>query len=334
MSRNLFQAALPSREVAGRLQDYELAHDEGGASTRRDRASELTRTYYDLATDFYEFGWGRSFHFAPAARGESLERAVVRYQHHLASRLGLEPGMHVLDAGCGVGGPMIEIARFSRSTITGLNVNGYQVARGRRHVAAAGMEELCSLTEGDFTAMPFEDGTFDAAYALESACHAADRRDVFSEIHRVLVPGGCFAGSEWCLTDRYDPADPAHASVRRGIEKGNGLPGLIPVHELEASLRDCGFRVLRSSDRAATADPATPWYATLETGWTPRGFLHTRAGAWLTHGLVGLLELVRLSPRGTTRVHDLLRLAQRSLVEGGRLGIFTPMYFFLAERPG
>ena len=104
-------------------------------------------------------------------------------------------------------------------------------------------------------------------------------------------------------------------------------------HELEASLRDCGFDIVRSGDRALTADADAPWYSPLETGWSPRGFLHTEAGAWLTHRLVGLLELSRLSPPGTTDVHDLLRLGQHSLVEGGRTGIFTPMYFFLAGKP-
>ncbi|MBW2261087.1 MAG: methyltransferase domain-containing protein [Deltaproteobacteria bacterium] len=333
MKRNRFQAALPSREVASRLEDYERAHDAGGVSVRKARASDLTKTYYDLATDFYEYGWGRSFHFAPAARGEVLAEAIVRYQHFLSAQLGLEGGMRVLDAGCGVGGPMIGIARFSGASITGLNINGYQIERGRRHVEEARLGTLCSFEEGDFTRMPFEDGSFYAAYVMESSCHAADRRDVFSEVFRVLAPGAPFAGSEWCLTDRFDPGDPGHVSTKRGIEKGNGLPDLITAPELEASLRDCGFRIVRSGDRAPTADPGTPWYSPLETSWTPRGFLHTEAGAWLTHRLVGLLELVRLSPPGTTSVHDLLRLGQHSLVEGGRTGIFTPMYFFLAEKP-
>jgi len=333
MTRSWFQPALPSERVASELGNYERAHDGRGPGERKARASDLSRTYYDLATAFYEFGWGRSFHFAPAAHGERLEQAIVRTQHFISAQLGLERGMRVLDAGCGVGGPMIGIARFSGASITGINVNAYQVERGRLHVEEARLGTLCSFVEGDFTCMPFEDGTFDAAYAIESSCHAADRRDVFSEVYRVLAAGARFAGSEWCLTDRFDPVDAGHATTKRRIEKGNGLPGLVTVEELEASLHDCGFRILRSGDRAPTADPETPWYSPLETDKTLRGFLHGETGARITHRLVGLLELLHLSPPGTTGVHDLLRLGQISLVEGGRTGIFTPMYFFLAEKP-
>jgi hypothetical protein len=69
--------------------------------------------YYDLATDFYEFGWGESFHFGHRYAHESLKESLVRHEYYLASRLGLQPGLHCLDVGCGVGGPARNIARFS-----------------------------------------------------------------------------------------------------------------------------------------------------------------------------------------------------------------------------
>ena len=44
------------------------------------------------------------------------------------------------------------------------------------------------------------------------------------EIMRVLKPGSCFAGYEWCATDAYDPSNPQHKEVMAEIELGNGLP--------------------------------------------------------------------------------------------------------------
>jgi len=55
----------------------------------------LVNQYYDIATDFYEYGWGRSFHFAIRAEGESLEQSIARHEHYLALKLGLRPGMKV-----------------------------------------------------------------------------------------------------------------------------------------------------------------------------------------------------------------------------------------------
>eukprot|EP00850_Spirogloea_muscicola_P013196 SM000088S23737 [mRNA] locus=s88:335094:337758:- [translate_table: standard] len=86
--------------------------------------------YYDLATSFYEYGWGESFHFAHRHRNETLRESIRRHEHFLALRLGLRPGMKVLDVGCGVGGPLREIALFSGASVTGLNNNAYQISRG------------------------------------------------------------------------------------------------------------------------------------------------------------------------------------------------------------
>lgn len=47
---------------------------------------------------------------------------------------------------------------------------------------------------------------------------------VLQEIMRVLKPGKCFAGYEWCATDAYDPKNPEQKKVMAEIELGNGLP--------------------------------------------------------------------------------------------------------------
>jgi len=56
--------------------------------------------YYDLCTDFYEWGWGQSFHFANRYRGENFYSSIARSEHWLALQMGLKPGMKVLDVGC------------------------------------------------------------------------------------------------------------------------------------------------------------------------------------------------------------------------------------------
>ena len=111
---------------------YSGMHDEQGDGTleaRKEHCAAMVNDYYDLVTDFYEYGWGRSFHFAVRRKNESLKRALARHERYLAERLNLAPGMQVLDAGCGVGGPMREIAAFSGASIVGLNNNAYQLSK-------------------------------------------------------------------------------------------------------------------------------------------------------------------------------------------------------------
>jgi hypothetical protein len=62
----------------------------GDSTERLAGAQEMVDQYYDLATDFYEFGWGDSFHFAHRYKGETLRESIVRHEHFLSSKLGLE----------------------------------------------------------------------------------------------------------------------------------------------------------------------------------------------------------------------------------------------------
>jgi sterol 24-C-methyltransferase len=50
---------------------------------------QVVNSYYDLATDFYEYGWGQSFHFATQAKNEPYSQALARHEHFLALRLKL-----------------------------------------------------------------------------------------------------------------------------------------------------------------------------------------------------------------------------------------------------
>jgi sterol 24-C-methyltransferase len=83
--------------------------------------------FYNLVTDFYEYGWGESFHFGPRARGETFHESLRRHEYYLALRLGLDQNKLCADFGCGVGGPMRNIARFSGAKIVGINNNDYQI---------------------------------------------------------------------------------------------------------------------------------------------------------------------------------------------------------------
>lgn len=108
--------------------------------------------YYDGATQLYEFGWAKSFHFSRFAPGEAFAASLARHEHYLAHHMRLTPGMRVLDVGCGVGGPAREIAAFADVRVVGLNNNEFQVARAREYTRRAGLERggAGGVREGGF----------------------------------------------------------------------------------------------------------------------------------------------------------------------------------------
>jgi len=75
--------------------------------------------------------------------------------------------MKALDVGCGVGGPMRSIARFSGAGIEGVNNNDYQLEKVRSHNEKAGLGDVCSGFKGDFMNLGVPDRFYDAAYAIE-----------------------------------------------------------------------------------------------------------------------------------------------------------------------
>ena len=227
------------------------------------------------------------------------------------------------------------IARRSGAEIVGVNNNAYQIERGRKHIAGARLSDRCSFVLADFMSLPFDDESHDCIYAIEATCHAPDRTELFRELSRVLTPGGRFASYEWCMTHSYDPHSAEHRRLKRGIETGNGLPDLLPVAEVLEALGQAGFELVHHEDRAAAADPATPWYHPLRADYASiRGLLRSPAGRKLTSAALRALERARLAAKGAAAVNEMLSRGADALVEAGEAGIFTPMYFFVARKPG
>ena len=65
--------------------------------------------------------------------------------------------------------------------------------------------------------MPYGEARFDKIYAIESTVHSPSLCSVYSEVLRVLKPGGLFATYEWIMTDKCNPKDPYHRKVKFDI---------------------------------------------------------------------------------------------------------------------
>jgi sterol 24-C-methyltransferase len=329
---DLVQTSLPSDQVKSVVDEYHSFH-AGTVETRKANYTQMVNDYYDLVTDFYEFGWGQSFHFAPRFKGESFDASLARHEMFLALQLGLKAGMNVLDVGCGVGGPMRTIARFCGANILGVNNNDYQIKRGTKQNQDAGLAQRCSFMKADFMKLPVPDKSYDAIYAIEATCHAPDKVKLFSELFRVLKDGAEFAGYEWCLTNKYDGNNSEHRAIKKGVEEGDALPDIWTMPDVVEALTKAGFEMVSSSDLAATSDRETPWYLPLTGKLSLSGFKHTGPGRWLTNKLVRVLETARIAPKGSTAVSSFLNAGAEALVQGGVTGIFTPMFFFHARKP-
>lgn len=313
---------------------------EEDQKARLEDYSSLTKHYYNLATDFYEYGWGTSFHFSRYYKGEGFRQAGARHEHYLAHQMGLKANMKVLDVGCGVGGPGREICRFTDCNIVGLNNNDYQIQRANHYAKTQKLDHKLSYVKGDFMQMDFEDESFDAVYAIEATVHAPVLEGVYKEIYRVLKPGGTFGVYEWVLTDKYDESNPRHREIAYGIEVGDGIPKMYKDDVAKEGLKNVGFEIVYQKDLADVGDEI-PWYYPLTGEWKyvqSLGDLFTffRTSKWgrvVTMEATGLLEKLHIAPKGSKKVTVALEDAAVNLVDGGRLGIFTPMMLYVCKKP-
>ncbi|KAF9239835.1 S-adenosyl-L-methionine-dependent methyltransferase [Melanogaster broomeanus] len=323
----------------GRVEKRESDTDN---KNRLDSYTDVVNGYYDGATELYEYGWARSFHFSRFYKGEGFAASLARHEHYLAHNMSLRPGMRVLDVGCGVGGPAREIARFADVNVVGLNNNDFQIQRARRYTKQADLENQVSFVKGDFMKLveQFGENSFDAVYAIEATVHAPTWEGVYGEILKVLKPGGVFGVYEWCMTDAWDPSNPKHKELAHAIEFGNGIPEMRPLAKAREALVNVGFTIEHEEDLADRPDEVT-WYYPLEgdifkaqTAWDYfTVWRMSWSGKLVTHTAIRLFELVGLIPKGTYEVGESLKVAADALVKGGQTKLFTPMYLAVSRKP-
>ncbi|MXY52946.1 MAG: methyltransferase domain-containing protein [Gammaproteobacteria bacterium] len=310
--------------------------DRKGGSGGYDH-TETVNTYYDLCTEFMQFGWSESLHFAPLTPDESLEESILRHQRLMIERLQLERGMRVVDVGCGVGGPMRRVVRESGAQVLGVNNNGQQLEKARRLNVEAGLDHVTETLQCSFMDMgAIEADTFDAAYAIESTCHAPDKQGAFAEIYRVLKPGALFWGQEMCLTDVFDPDNAHHRAAERDLMLGIALSEIATFKGVNDALEAVGFEIVEAKNHGAQEGPSTPWYQPMvgRRGTLRSAFRRTPWGRKAIAASVRLAEAIGAFPRGSAAVVQLMDRTAAAYVAGGESGIFTPLYCFLARKPG
>jgi len=99
----------------------------------------------------------------------------------LVAGLGLPPQARILDAGCGSGRNMVELARHG--TVTGIELSQTSVCLARAR-------ESGEVIEGSVLEMPFADASFDLAVSLDVIEHLEDDLEALRELRRTVAPGG------------------------------------------------------------------------------------------------------------------------------------------------
>jgi ubiquinone/menaquinone biosynthesis C-methylase UbiE len=101
----------------------------------------------------------------------------------------LQAGMHILDAGSGIGGPARCLAAEYGCRVTGLDLTPDYIDIARTLTRQMGLADSCNFRQGSVVDMPFENAAFDGAITFHVAMNIEDRRGFYAELARVLRRG-------------------------------------------------------------------------------------------------------------------------------------------------
>jgi SAM-dependent methyltransferase len=153
----------------------------------------------------------------------------------LADHLPIQPDHHILDIGCGVGGPARYFALRFQCRVSGIDITPAFVEAANKLTSLLGMENRVTIEQGDGQRLPYPDGVFDGAYTQHVTMNVADRAQFFGEAFRVLKPGAFFALTEYGLGPTGNPYYPVPWSM-----DGSGSYLMSPS-ETRSLLETAGF---------------------------------------------------------------------------------------------
>jgi cyclopropane-fatty-acyl-phospholipid synthase len=200
--------------------------------------------HYDVSNEFYELVLGESMVYSCAywAREQSPSYGLAEAQRdklELVSRkLGLRPGVRLLDVGCGWGALVIHAAREHGVRAVGITLSRAQAEWARKRVAEEGLDELVEIREQDWRDV--DDGPFDAIASIGMAEHvgAASYPAYARSLYTLLAPRGRLLNHQI-----VEPARPPR-SGRSFIDAYVFPDGeLLPIGDVVSLIEGGGFEV-------------------------------------------------------------------------------------------
>lgn len=193
--------------------------------------------YSDSLVKLLELIWGDGY-MAPGGPGN-----VAKLLDGIAAK-----GKRILDIGCGLGGPALEMARTHAAEVVGIDLEAPLIARAERAAKVHGLDDRCRFQTVEVGPLPFDDSSFDVVVSSGAFTQIADKRGILGESLRVLRPGGQLRCYDWLKSDGEYSDDMHYWFELEGITYG-----LETLEEYAQHIRDAGFVQVSARD-------ASEWY--------------------------------------------------------------------------
>ncbi len=252
----------PPQEVRGsRLAALGLRHS-------RDRDAEVIQHHYDVSNAFYELVLGESMTYTCAVYPTpeaTLEQAQFHKYELVSRKLGLAPGMRLLDVGCGWGGMVVHAAREHGVKALGVTLSKEQAEWAQKRIAQEGLGDLAEVRHMDYRDVP--DGEYDAVSSIGLTEHVGKKNvpAYFASLYDKLTPGGRLLNH--CITRPRNDLPPfkRNGVINRYVFPDGELEG---PGWLQTAMNDAGFEIRHQENlREHYARTLRDWSANLDRNW-------------------------------------------------------------------
>jgi tocopherol O-methyltransferase len=159
--------------------------DKQAIATWYDESSPLYRYFWYLNSDSIALHYG--FWEKKTKRiGEALQNT----NRVMAEQVNITTDDRVLDAGCGIGGSVLWLAKNKQAEVVGISISAKQIEKAKILAKQAKVDHLVSFSVTDYLHTEFPEESFDVVWAIESVCHAEKKEDFLKEAYIVLKKGG------------------------------------------------------------------------------------------------------------------------------------------------
>lgn len=201
-------------------------------------------SHYDELDRFYREIWGEHVHHGLWLTGrETSAEAVLNLTRLVARELAVQAGQRVCDIGCGYGGTSRFLAREHGATVVGWTLSQVQAEKARGFSAPA---EAIEYRVEDWLTADLPRGGFDAALAIESTEHMADRALFFRQAAKALRAEGRLVVCAWLAGDR--PTRWQRRCLLEPICREGRMPSLGSREDYLRHAGEAGWRLERFQD--------------------------------------------------------------------------------------
>ena len=206
--------------------------------------------YYDQTVPHYRTLWdlnhSLAIHYGIWEPGiKTFRQSLQNTNRVLAEKAGVRQAYYILDAGCGVGGSAIYLAKRFNCRVKGITISEKQVERANENAEKHNLSGILSFENKDYCNTGYDKNSYSLIWALESIGTATDKKAFIKESYRILKPGGRLILADYFITGNLNTDN---NKIMKSWLNNWAISDLDTVEDFNKKLTEAGYKNIKIED--------------------------------------------------------------------------------------